>query len=211
MSSLFEHIQLFWLSVLALLLGSLGCCSPWGHKESDTTEQLNWVWMGSVSCLYTQDEQPTSPVPPKFFFLIYLNLFFYVIFCFFLNLFTFNWRLIALQYCTGFCCTLTWIRHRYTYVPSLLNLPPTSHSILPLWVVIEHQCEFPKPYSKFPVDIYFTYGSIYVSMLLFIHPTLFFPLVCTSLFSMSTSPLLPLNRFISTIFLDSIYIYIYMC
>ena len=22
--------------------GSLLCCSPWGHKESDTTEQLNW-------------------------------------------------------------------------------------------------------------------------------------------------------------------------
>ena len=22
---------------------SLGCCSPWGHKESDTTEQLNWT------------------------------------------------------------------------------------------------------------------------------------------------------------------------
>ena len=22
--------------------GSLACCSPWGHKESDTTEQLNW-------------------------------------------------------------------------------------------------------------------------------------------------------------------------
>ena len=21
--------------------GSLSCCSPWGHKESDTTEQLN--------------------------------------------------------------------------------------------------------------------------------------------------------------------------
>ena len=21
--------------------GSLMCCSPWGHKESDTTEQLN--------------------------------------------------------------------------------------------------------------------------------------------------------------------------
>ena len=24
--------------------GSLGCCSPWGHKESDTTEQLSWYW-----------------------------------------------------------------------------------------------------------------------------------------------------------------------
>ena len=23
--------------------GSLVCCSPWGHKESDTTEQLNWT------------------------------------------------------------------------------------------------------------------------------------------------------------------------
>ena len=21
--------------------GSLACCSPWGHKESDTTESLN--------------------------------------------------------------------------------------------------------------------------------------------------------------------------
>ena len=21
--------------------GSLGCCSPWGHKESDMTERLN--------------------------------------------------------------------------------------------------------------------------------------------------------------------------
>ena len=23
--------------------GSLSCCSPWGHKELDTTEQLNWT------------------------------------------------------------------------------------------------------------------------------------------------------------------------
>ena len=22
--------------------GSLACCSPWGHKESNSTEQLNW-------------------------------------------------------------------------------------------------------------------------------------------------------------------------
>ena len=24
--------------------GSLACCSPWGLKESDTTEQLNWLF-----------------------------------------------------------------------------------------------------------------------------------------------------------------------
>ena len=23
--------------------GNLACCSPWGHKESDTVEQLNWT------------------------------------------------------------------------------------------------------------------------------------------------------------------------
>ena len=27
--------------------GSLVCCSPWGRKESDTTEQLNWTELNS--------------------------------------------------------------------------------------------------------------------------------------------------------------------
>ena len=43
----------------------------------------------------------------------------------------FNWRIIALQYHVGFCHTSTWISHRYTNVPSLLNLLPTSHPIPP--------------------------------------------------------------------------------
>ena len=37
----------------------------------------------------------------------------------------FNWGIIALQYCIHFCHTSTWISHRYMYIPSLLNLPPT--------------------------------------------------------------------------------------
>ena len=28
--------------------GSLACYSPWGRKELDTTEQLNWNWIGWV-------------------------------------------------------------------------------------------------------------------------------------------------------------------
>ena len=28
--------------------GSLTCCSPWGHKELDTTEQLNWTELFKV-------------------------------------------------------------------------------------------------------------------------------------------------------------------
>ena len=35
----------------------------------------------------------------------------------------FNWRIIALQYCDGFCHPWTWISHMHTYVPSVLNLP----------------------------------------------------------------------------------------
>ena len=26
--------------------GSLACCSPWGHKELDTTERLNNILLG---------------------------------------------------------------------------------------------------------------------------------------------------------------------
>ena len=28
---------------MSRLQGSLGCCNPWGRKESDTTERLNWT------------------------------------------------------------------------------------------------------------------------------------------------------------------------
>ena len=36
----------------------------------------------------------------------------------------FNWRLIALQYSSGFCHTLTWISHGFTCVP---HPEPPSH------------------------------------------------------------------------------------
>ena len=44
----------------------------------------------------------------------------------------FYWRVMALQYCVGFCHTSTWISHRCTYFPFLLNLPVIFHSIPPL-------------------------------------------------------------------------------
>ena len=36
-------VSLSKLRELVMDKGSLVCCSPWGHKESDTTEQLNWT------------------------------------------------------------------------------------------------------------------------------------------------------------------------
>ena len=72
----------------------------------------------------------------------------------------FNWRIIALQYWFHFCHTSTWISHRCTYGPSLLHLPPTSHCLPPLWVVTEPEFDFPESYSKFPLAIDFTHGSV---------------------------------------------------
>ena len=78
------------------------------------------------------------------------------------------------------------------YAPSLLNLPSISH---PFPSRSSHSTKFELPalYSKFPLNIYFTYGNVYVSMLLsqLIPPCP--PTVSTSLFSMSASPLLLLQ------------------
>ena len=48
-----------------------------------------------------------------------------------LNLSIFNWKIIALQCCVGFCHTATWISHNYTYVPFFLNLPLTPYTSHP--------------------------------------------------------------------------------
>ena len=47
----------------------------------------------------------------------------------------------ALEYCVGLSHASTWIGHRHTHTASLLNTPPTSHLIAPLWVATEHQAE----------------------------------------------------------------------
>ena len=45
----------------------------------------------------------------------------------FLFIFFISWRLITLQYCSGFCHTLTWISHGFTCIPH-----PDPHSHLSL-------------------------------------------------------------------------------
>ena len=108
------------------------------------------------------------------------------------------------QYCVGFCHPSTWISHRYTHVPSLLNLPPTSLPIPPLDVVTEHWAELPGSHSKFPPAVYLTRGSGYaltlVSQLAPPSPSPAVSTVCSLRLHLHCCPA---NRNISTVFLDS--------
>ena len=52
------------------------------------------------------------------------------VYSFFKKLIYFNWRLITLEYCSGFCHTLTWISHKCTHIPH-----PESPSHLPLHLI----------------------------------------------------------------------------
>ena len=110
-----------------------------------------------------------------------------------LNLFLkftfFNWRIIALQCCVGFCHISTRIAIGiHVFPPSWTPLPPLI-PFHPSKLSQSTGFELTAPCSKFPLDIYFTYGNVYVSILLFqFNPPSSAPSGSTSLFSMSASP-----------------------
>ena len=65
-----------------------------------------------------------------FLFIFYVKSFILLFFLLFFHFFSFifiSWRLITLQYCSGFCHTLTWMSHGFTCIP---HPDPPSH--LPL-------------------------------------------------------------------------------
>ena len=82
--------------------------------------QLNGEKLGISQVLQIQTIDPLSA------FSFFLILFFH-----------FNWRLITLQYCSGFCHTWTWISHGCACVPPFWT-PPTFLYTPSLWVAPEH-------------------------------------------------------------------------
>ena len=88
----------------------------------------------------------------------------------------FYWRIIASQNFAVFCQTSTWISHKYTYIPSLLNLPPISLPSHPSRLIQSPCLSLQQPYSKFLSAIYFTYGNVNFHVTLSIHLTLSSPL-----------------------------------
>ena len=108
----------------------------------------------------------------------------------------FNLRIIALQNCVGFCHTSTWISHRQTYVPSLLNLLPTvSHpSRLSQGTNLSSLSHTANSHWLF---IYFTYGNIYTTLL----PSQFISASSASIVSTSLFPM----SFLSIIAIESLW------
>ena len=121
--------------------------------------------------------------------------------------FTVNWRIIALQ-----CVLVSAIQHGESAVsihistPSWTSLP--SHPTPPLVVITDHWSELPVLHSNFPLAVLhmvvymFQWYSLSSSHPLL--PLLFFPQVCSLLLHLCFCPE---SRFISTLFLDSIYMH----
>ena len=68
-------------------------------------------------------------LPPRIF-IFYCPTKHLIIYFFFFSFIFISWRLITLQYCSGFCHTLTWISHGFTCIPH--PDPPSHRPLHPL-------------------------------------------------------------------------------
>ena len=89
---------------------------PGWHQEA------KWVLLAAHLSMQTGEKEMDSPWQLKgenlqVFAMSIMNCYWIFLWSYssFSNLFTFNWRIITLQYWVGFCQTSAWTNHRYTY------------------------------------------------------------------------------------------------
>ena len=86
----------------------------------------------------------------NFYILSFVNCFYYNSILKFsqCSIHSFGGDIVGLQYRISFCYMTKWISYTYTYIPSLLDLPPTSHYI-PLYSSSLQSTELSsQPYSE---------------------------------------------------------------
>ena len=141
----------------------------------------------------------------KYFLSLYGILFYFYSLVYNIFKLYFYWRIITLQ-----CCVLSTIQQHESAVSVHLFPPlePPSHlpSIPPLSVITEHGGELPVLYSHFTLASCLTHGNVYMCQcypqLIPPSPSPLGPQVCSLCLSLYFCSA---NRFLSTIFLDSIY------
>ena len=75
------------------------------------------------------------------------------------------WSIIALQWCVSFCFITKWISYTYTHIPISPTSCVSSHPPYPTpLVVTKHRAELLVLCSCFPLAIYLTIRSVYLSM-----------------------------------------------
>ena len=101
-------------------------------------------------------------------------LFIYFYFYIFFPFIFISWRLITLQYCSGFCHTLTWISHGFTCVP---HPDPPSHLPLhpiPLGLPIAPSLSTCLMHPTWAGDLFHPWQYTCFNVVLSVHPTLAF-------------------------------------
>ena len=118
--------------------------------------------------------------------------------------------IIALYNCVGFCQTSPGISCRYTYIPSLWSLPPISLPISALEVDTEPGLSPLSPTANSHFHLFYIQGCVFPCCSLqtphplFPHPPRPHHVQKSVLLCLHCCPA---NNFISTIFLDSIYVH----
>ena len=86
------------------------------------------------------------------------------------------------------------VNQLYVYTYSLPLQPPSHSPIPPIQVITEHRAELPVLYCSFPLAIYFTHGSVFISIHPPFHPPLFLQsvlYVCASIPALKIGSLVP--------------------
>ena len=108
------------------------------HIYTYTQYMHTYIYMYTYIYMHTHTPIFSKLFSPLFLHFVYLFIYFYF-FPFIFN----SWRLITLQYCSGFCHTLTWISHGFICVP---HPDPPSH--LPLASTLEFSSHFLWDFKK---------------------------------------------------------------